>query len=99
MVHPIGRPQRYKRILMSLDEDALYSPSMIGKHAEETGIIEAFLDEHVSLELAKQRIRIAMGRLSNNHKFPDLGDGLVVFEGQAPIPAWYGWRWMCTVQK
>jgi len=45
-----------------------------------------------------QRIRISLGRLSNNHGFPDEGDGLVTLFGQSPTAGWYGWRWKGCAQ-
>jgi hypothetical protein len=38
-----------------------------------------------------------MGRFSNNRDFPDEGDGMVTIRGQAPTPAWYGWRWLAAL--
>ena len=42
--------------------------------------------------------RIAMGRFSNNHEFPPEGDGILKFKGNAPVPAWFDWRWKAAIE-
>ncbi|CAM2009501.1 hypothetical protein [Acanthopleuribacter pedis] len=91
MKRPTGRPMKYAVIIEQLDEDDLYTPATIADFAEEIGFIDSRDPERHRLE--RQRVRIAMGRFSNNHKFPDEGDGFVTLRGQPPIPAWFGWRW------
>ncbi|MBO1322487.1 hypothetical protein [Acanthopleuribacter pedis] len=86
---------KYKHILLELDEDQIYTPATIAMFAFEHGMVE-FSDEEEA-RLIYQRIRIAMGRLSNNHRFPDEGDGFVTLQGQPPVPGWFGWRWMGAV--
>ena len=52
--------------------------------------------DHWSLEqqnLERQRIRIALGRYSQNHSFPRERDGWVKIRGQAAVPAWFGSHW------
>lgn len=85
----IGRPRKYTRILNQLDTDKLYTPATIAKFAVKHGNITS--DE--SEQRVYTRIRIALGRFANNHRFPDEGDGMVTIKGQAPCPAWFGWRW------
>lgn len=85
----IGRPRKYARILNQLETDKLYTPATIAKIA---------IDLSQPLTEAQQkrtytRVRITLGRFSNTHDFPDEGDGMVTIKGQAPCPAWFGWRW------
>jgi hypothetical protein len=86
----------YKSLIEKLDEDTLYSPSLIARFAEEHGLLPGG-DTRAPLQIKKQRIRIALGRFSNNHDFPDEGDGMVTIRGQAPTPGWYGWRWQAAL--
>ena len=74
-----------------MDEGDLYSPAAIVKFAEENGFLKSDPDNPKERKLEKLRIRIAMGRYSNNKKFPDEGDGYLKIRGQAPVPAWFGW--------
>ena len=77
-----------------MDEKVLYTPATIAGHAEDSGIIHKYTaNGKIKLKVAKQRIRIALGRHSNNQKYPDEGDGTVTLKGQSPTPAWFGWRW------
>ena len=92
MRRPIGRPMKYHDIILKLDPDDLYTPATIAYFAHEHEFIAPDLDED-ALRLAKHRIRMSLGRFSNNHDFPDEGDGMVTLNGQAPTPAWFGWRW------
>ena len=91
---PIGRPMKYKHLIEALDDETLYTPSTIVLLAETLGFLgsrgEGDTEER---KLEKRRIRIAMGRFSNNHDFPDEGDGFITLRGQSPTPAWFGWRW------
>ncbi len=82
---------KYKALLEALDKDTIYTPSTIALFAEQNGFLKAETEAERRLE--KQRIRISMGRFSNNHGFPDAGDGMVTIKGQAPTPGWSGWRW------
>ncbi len=91
MKRPIGRPMKYRKILQRLENDDLYTPAAIARFAVEAGLVKESRNEPKKLVL--QRIRIAMGRFSNNHDFPDEGDGMVTLRGQAPTPGWFGWRW------
>ncbi len=86
---------KYKTLLESLEEDALYTPASISAHAQKSGFLTSEEPDQVRLE--KQRIRIALGRFSNNHNFPDEGDGMVTLRGQAPTPGWFGWRWKAAI--
>ena len=83
---------KYADLLDQLDEHTLFSPAVIALIAKETGYIDPNLPPK-ELQLHKQRIRITMGRLSKNRKFPDEGDGYRRLPNQAAMPAWFGWRW------
>ena len=85
---------KYKRIIEMLEEDTLYTPASIAYFAEDHDMLTSKTTEDRKAE--RHRIRISMGRFSNNHQFPDSGDGMVTLEGQAPTPAWYGWRWQAA---
>jgi len=85
----IGRPRKYMPIINQLDPHTLYTPAMIAQIA---------IDQSQPLTEAQRkqtytRVRITLGRYSNTHDFPDEGDGMVTLKGQAPCPAWFGWRW------
>ncbi len=94
MSNPIGRPMKYDRILTALDNEEIYSPAAIARFARDHGFLKG---DEATIRLDMQRIRIALGRLSNNRSFPDEGDGLVAVKGQKPIPGWYGSRWKRAV--
>ena len=85
---------KYNTIIEALNQDTLYSPASIANFALEEGFVTGKTKKAKSD--ARNRIRIAMGRFSNNHQFPDSGDGVVILEGQAPTPGWYGWRWQAA---
>ena len=88
---------KYKSLIEALEEDDLYTPATIAAFAEETAYFEE--SDPQMKRLAKQRIRIALGRFSNNHQFPDEGDGMVTIKGQAPTPGWFGWRWKAALNE
>lgn len=96
MRRSIGRPMKYGVILEKLDPNALYTPATIAAFAEQVGLLDR--SDQKQRRLAKQRIRIALGRFSNNHNFPDEGDGMVTIRGQAPTPGWFGWRWQAAIK-
>ena len=82
---------KYRSILELLEENELYSPASVAMFAEKHNLLQATDPKDRRKE--KNRIRIAMGRFSNNHHFPDSGDGMVLVKGQAPTPGWFGRRW------
>jgi len=88
---------KYRTILEKLADDQLYTPASIAGYALATGFIDSKDPDRIRLE--KQRIRISMGRFSNNHDFPDEGDGMVTIKGQAPTPGWFGWRWKAALKR
>ena len=88
---------KYRNIIVKLDPNTLYTPATIAIFAEEFGFLDT--SDFRRLRLAKQRIRIALGRFSNNRQFPDEGDGMVTIRGQAPTPGWFGWRWQEAVRE
>ncbi len=83
---------KYNRILKALDDDELYSPAAIATIAMEKGFPELG-ETPEEAELIRQPCRIAMGRFTNNHCFPDEGDGQITLSGQSPTPAWFGQRY------
>lgn len=85
---------KYNKIIEALDENTLYTPASIADFALEEGFITDRTKE--ARKNRRNRIRIALGRFSNNHQFPGSGDGMVTLEGQAPTPGWYGWRWQAA---
>ena len=97
MKRPIGRPMKYRKLIERLEEDELYTPATIAMFADELGFIRD--GDEKSKRLDHQRIRIALGRFSNNHGFPDEGDGMVTIKGQSPTPGWFGWRWKAAVNE
>lgn len=88
---------KYDNLVKALEDNKIYTPSTIANFADENNWVDARDPEVRRLEL--QRIRIAMGRYSNNHGFPDDGDGTVTVRGQPPTPGWYGWRWKAGRKK
>ena len=96
---PQGRPMKYRDLLLSLEDDDIYTPSTIATLAKNRGMFESAWDDPKGIRLEHQRIRITMGRFSNNNNFPDKGDGQVVVPGQPPIPGWFGWRWKAAIKS
>lgn len=88
---------KYADLLWALDRGEIYTPGTIAYFADESGYIEETDPEKRKNLLL--RIRIAMGRLSNNRNMPDEGDGMVTIRGQAPTPGWYGWRWQQSIKR
>jgi len=91
-----GRPLKYDYIVQNLAPDTLYSAAAIARFALENGLISE--ESQKEKRLSYQRIRIALGRYSNNHHFPDEGDGSITLNGQSPTPAWFGWRWQKSME-
>ena len=87
-----GRPIKYRFVITSLEPDSLYTPASIAQFAVEENLLPG--NTFREKKLNYQRIRITLGRLSNNRYFPDEGDGLVHLKGQPPYPGWFGWRWL-----
>ena len=96
MARSIGRPLKYHYILASLADEELYSPASIARFALASGLITG--RDPQERRTARQRVRIAMGRLSNYHAFPDEGDGCIVLPKHRPMPAWFGWRWKLVLE-
>ena len=99
MAKQIGRPMKYKNLIMTLDERVIYTPALIARFAAENGYIEAY-EAMTPREqnLAKQRIRISLGRFAKNNGFPPDGDGMIRLPGQAPNCGWFGWRWQYAAE-
>ncbi len=88
---------KYDNLIKALEDNKIYTPSTIASFADENDWVDVLDPEDRRLEL--QRIRIAMGRFSNSHGFPDNGDGMITVRGQPPTPGWYGWRWKSARKK
>jgi len=86
-----GRPLKYRYIIRELDPLTLYTPAAIARFALKHGLLVK--DANTKSNLAYRRVRITLGRFTNNRKFPDEGDGAVTLQGQPPNPGWFGWRW------
>jgi len=94
----VGRPWKYDRLILTLEDDVLYSPgSVVWK-----GRVDGFFDYR--LESRERRItqaeirheaRKALGSLSHfTAKLPDTPEGYT--QGRVrrdPNPAWYGKTW------
>lgn len=91
-MRPKGRPIKYRFVIVSLEPETLYTPASIARFAEENDLLPGTTSGEKKLNY--QRLRITLGRFSNNHYFPDEGDGMVLLKGQPPYPGWFGWRWL-----
>jgi len=85
----IGRPMKYRDLIMELDNYEIYTPAKIARGAW----LRGWTQNDVSRQLFRQRVRVSLARFAANHAFPDEGDGIVALQGQAPTPGWFGWRW------
>lgn len=95
MKSPFGRPNKYSYIIAKLEEEVLYSPASIAHFAQASNLL---LDlDTIGQDTEKKRIRLSLCRLASAKKFPLFGDAVIFFKGQAPIPAWYGWRWKAAI--
>ena len=95
-----GHSSKYVELISELEPGTAYTPATIAWFAEDRGFLE--IDETSSIEdirLAKQRVRINMGRLSQKSCFPEMGDELVKIPGQSPTPGWLGSRWQAAIRK
>ena len=81
-----GRPMLYDKVLRALPRNELFSPATIADFARAKGLIPK--DRQ-----SRERVRASMVRFCNNHGFPNDGDGVITLVGNAPTPAWFGWRW------
>ncbi len=90
MRRPVGRPRKYAEIIDALDDDTLYSPAAIVKLAKDEGLLAPFLKEGDE-DAVMGRVRASM--IQYSQRYFEEGDGQVKFRGQAPMPAWFGWRW------
>ena len=87
MAYHTGRPLKYAYLLKTLEQDSLYKPSTIAVTLDVGHLPK---DEQVK---ARRRARLCLGRMAKSRDFPPFGDGILNLPGQAPAPAWYGWRW------
>ena len=92
MSKPVGRPMKYDRFILILEDDTIYTPATIVRYGEERGLFSSRL-KGPELAEAKLRVRHTLARFSTNHKFPGEGDGWTIIEGQAPLRGWFGKRW------
>lgn len=72
--------EKYRAMIQSLADDALFSPASIAQRSEVT---------------AEDRLRLylMLKRITSLHGFMEKGDGLLFIKGHAPTPGWYGRRW------
>ena len=93
MSRSVGRPRKYQNILEALEDDSFYSPAVIVRFAKENNLLQDHGSETDDEQDVMRRLRIALIRLSHLHHFPEQGDGQIRIKGQAPVRAWFGWRW------
>lgn len=92
-----GRPRKYAHFITILDNQKIYSPSSIVAYGEKLGFFKGIHGQ--AKEVAKRRVRIAIGVMKRTQQFPIRGDGLVIKRGLAPTPGWYGARWKAALEK
>jgi len=80
----MSRPPKYGPIVEKLEDDVVYSPALIYRHAADLGI--------ASPEI-RSKIRHTFARFAKNNGFPVDGDGLVRIPGQPITIGWLGRRW------
>lgn len=87
------RSWKYSELILALDDKEVYTAHSIAEFALEVGFIQSPSMEQQKLE--KLRIRLSMTQMRQRKEdiFPLAGDELRSSRGQAPLPAWYGWRW------
>ena len=69
----------------------------IPRFAETHGLLPGDPQTPEEIFIAKRRIRIAMIRFTSLKSFRKDSDGMLGIEGQAPTPAWFGWRWIAAL--
>ncbi len=84
-------------VIARLKAEEIYSPASITYFAKLNGMLQATTEAAMRMEM--QRMRVTLGRFSNNHAFPDQGDGMVKLPGQGLVPGWCGWRWKEAMRK
>ena len=95
----MGRPDKCSHIIKALDSKTLYTSGMIAELAEAKKL-NPFDEVLEKGELARTRIRTAMGDRAMYHFFPDQGDDKVQPLGrQRSYPGWYGFRWKETLDE
>ena len=87
----VGRPAKYDRVVQLLDSHTLYCGASIVMFADRLGLCPGDNDQQHRLN--KLRMRVALNRRVAYHLFPPEGDGQLRLKGNAPICAWFGWRW------
>ena len=92
-----GRPHKYTAVIELLDDDTLYTAASISYLAEKEALLTG--DSPQEIEKSRDRVRIAMGRLSHNHAFPAKAHGYLKLPGQEPARAWYGRLWKEAYDK
>jgi len=90
-----GQRLKYQQVFTFLEDDELYTSACIADQA--LAHCSDLAGPDIDEMLFRQRIRITMGRLADNHRIPRQGDGLVTRPGQPPTPGWHGRRWKNTV--
>jgi len=89
----VGRPAKYDDIIAALDASRVYSAATIARFALGRALFSE--DEEIEPARAHQRLRITLGRMTQNKRnlFPPDGDAKVKQPGQPATAGWFGWRW------
>ena len=82
---------KLQALVMALNDHELYSPGSISLFAVDHGFVP---DNQRAIH---QKLRIRFSTLAQEHM--DKPDGYLSNPGQAPIPAWLGWRWKQVHQQ
>lgn len=85
-----GPPKVYYPVVAMLDDDKIYTPSMIADFAIRKNYLDKTQEERL---LIRRRIRISLARFASNNHFPKRGDKLINLPGQVFIPGYFGRRW------
>ena len=85
---PIG--ERYYGLFAVLSPMTLYTPATLATYAIENMLVVMETD----IKHMRGRLRTTFSRLSQSCTFTEsLGDGSIIIPGQAPMVAYFGWRW------
>ena len=88
---PIG--ERYREFFALISPITLYTPATLATHAIENTLVVMEAD----LRRMRGRLRTTFSRLSHGFAESTMGDGTLNLPGQAPMVAYFGWRWQQAV--